>query len=122
MKNKNQDFIINDSDKNLGAAAAEKKDVITECTRQLYDISTYFQLSLEEAELLIAKIKMELLEVVNKYTLEKECKPNEAHFLLSKTKVFTIPHFYIIIYEFEKLPQTLRTLGRRLIISLKFRK
>ena len=35
MKNKSQDFIINDSEKNLGAAAAEKKDVITECTRQL---------------------------------------------------------------------------------------
>ena len=39
---------------------------------------------------------MELLEVVNKYTLEKECKTNEAQFLFSKTKLCTIPHFYII--------------------------
>ena len=53
---KNQDFIINDSDKNLGAAAAENKDIITECKRQLYDISTYIKLSLEEVEILIAKI------------------------------------------------------------------
>ena len=96
MKNKNQDFIIIDSDKNLGAAAAEKKDVITECTRKLCDINTYIKLLLEEAELLIEKNRMELLEVVNKYTFEKECKPNLAQFFLSKTKLFTIPHFHII--------------------------
>ena len=40
MKNKKKVFIMNESDKNLGAAAAKKKDVITECTRQLYDINT----------------------------------------------------------------------------------
>ena len=42
---KNDEFIINDSDKNLGAAAAEKEDVIKECKRQLYDIHTYINLS-----------------------------------------------------------------------------
>ena len=57
MKNKNQHFIINNPVKNLGAAAAEKEDVITECTRQLYDISTYSKLSLKEAEILIAKFE-----------------------------------------------------------------
>ena len=55
-KRKNQEFIINDSDKNLGAAAAEKQDVIKECSRQLCDVQTYFKLSLEEVEMLIAKI------------------------------------------------------------------
>ena len=92
MKNKNQDFVTNDSAKNLRAPAAGKKDVITECTRQLYDISTHLKLSLDEAEILVAKIRMELLEVVDKHTLEKDCIANEAQFLLSKTKLFTIPH------------------------------
>ena len=50
MEMKNQKFIINDSNKNLGAAAAEKEDVIKECKRQLYDINTYLRLSWEEVE------------------------------------------------------------------------
>ena len=62
MKKQNQKFIMNGSDKNLGAAAAEKKDVITECTRQLYGINPYVRMSWEEAEL----IQMDLLEMVNK--------------------------------------------------------
>ena len=48
MKNKSQ--IINDSDKN-----------------QLSDMNTFFKLSLEEMEILIAKIKSELSEVVNRH-------------------------------------------------------
>ena len=36
------------------------------------------------------------MEVVNKYTLTKECNSNEAQFLLSKTKLFANPHFYIV--------------------------
>ena len=32
--------IINDTDKNMGAAAADKTDVISECERQLEDIQT----------------------------------------------------------------------------------
>ena len=42
LKNPQQNFVINDSDKNLGAAVAEKEDIIKECCRQLYDINTYF--------------------------------------------------------------------------------
>ena len=45
---KNQEYVRNDSDKNLGAAAAEKEDVIKECSQQLYDIQTYLKLSMEE--------------------------------------------------------------------------
>ena len=59
MQNKNQNFIINKSDKNLGAAAAEKKDVITV---QLYDIYTCIKLSMEEAEMVIAKIEWNFLK------------------------------------------------------------
>ena len=71
LKNKTQ--VINDSDKNLGAVMANKTDVITECKRQLYDINTYIKLSLEEMEMLIAKIKSELLEVVGRYKSNNLC-------------------------------------------------
>ena len=40
LEKKNDKYILNDSNKNLGAAAAEKNDVIKECKRQLCDIST----------------------------------------------------------------------------------
>ena len=44
---------------------ADKEDVVIECKRQLYNISTYIKLSPEEMDILIAKIKSELSEVVN---------------------------------------------------------
>jgi len=96
LKNPQQKFVFNDSDKNLGATVAEKEDVIKECCRQLYDINTYIKLSATEAEMLLAKIKFELMDVVNKYVAKKECSSKEAAFLLSKARIFTIPHFYII--------------------------
>jgi hypothetical protein len=61
---KNKTEVINDSDKNLGAVMVDKTDVVTECKRQLYDINTYIRLSLVEMEMLVAKIKSELSEVV----------------------------------------------------------
>ena len=67
MVNKNEIHVIKYTDKNLGAAVADKEDVIIKCKRQLYDINSYLKLSLEEMEMLIAKIKMESQEVVNKY-------------------------------------------------------
>ena len=36
--NKNEVHVINDTDKNLGAAIADKEDVINECKRQLFDV------------------------------------------------------------------------------------
>ena len=71
MKNESQ--ILNDSDKKLGTVMADKEDVIIECKRQLYDIETYIKLSLEEMEILIAKIKSELSEVVNRFSLNNFC-------------------------------------------------
>ena len=66
IEKKNQEFIINDSGKNLGATVVvKKKDVIKECVRQLYDINTYIKLLGEKAEMLIAEIRMKFLEVVN---------------------------------------------------------
>ena len=96
MELKNKSHIINDSDKNLGAVMADKEDVIEECKRQLYDIKTCIKLSLEEMEMLIAKIKSELSEVVNKNTINNFCSKKEKDFLLSNMVNFTTPHFYII--------------------------
>ena len=62
-----------DTDKNLGAAIADKEDAIVECKRQLYDINTSLQLPMEEMEMLITKIQMELREVVHKYKNQKSC-------------------------------------------------
>ena len=46
--NKNEIHIINDTDKNLGAAIVEKEEVINECKRQLFVINTYIKISLKK--------------------------------------------------------------------------
>ena len=56
-RNKNVNVIINDTDKNVDPACADKDDVINECTRQLYEKRVYSQLTQEEAEQLIRVIK-----------------------------------------------------------------
>ena len=71
-------------------------DVIKECKKQLYDMNTYLRLSWEEAEVLISKIQIELLTVVNKYTLKKECSSKEAQLKTSISRMFTTSHFYIL--------------------------
>ena len=53
-------------------------------------------MSLEEIEILIAKIKSELSEIVGKYKSHNLCSTKERDFLLSKISNFTVPHFYII--------------------------
>ena len=64
--------------------------------KQLYGIPTYIKLLLEEMEILIAKIKAELLEVVNRNLLDNFCLKKEKEFVLSKFTKFMIPHFYVI--------------------------
>ena len=82
--NKNVVHVVNDINKNLGAAVADKKDVIVECKRKLYDIKTYLKLSMEEMEMLIAKIQMELQKVTNKYKKLKICNNKEESCIVSK--------------------------------------
>ena len=41
----------------MGAADADKKDVIKECERQLGDIKTYFKISEEELKQFIREIQ-----------------------------------------------------------------
>ena len=59
--NKNIDFIINDTDKNIGPACTDKEDVIKESRRQLYEKKVYNQHTQEEAEQLILVIKNDFL-------------------------------------------------------------
>ena len=75
---------------------ADKTDMVKECQRELFDIKTYIKMSLEEMEILIAKIKLELSEIVGKYKSNNLCSTKERDFLLSKITNFTVPHFYII--------------------------
>ena len=42
---------------NAFVGLTNKNDIIIECKRQIYDINTYIKLSIEEIEILIAKIK-----------------------------------------------------------------
>ena len=74
MVTKNEIHVVNNTDKNLGAAISDKEDVVNECKRQLYDIATYFKLSLEQMGMLIAKIQTDLEEVVNKHKIRKKLR------------------------------------------------
>jgi len=96
QRNKNIDLVINDTDKNVGPACADKDDVIKESRRQLYEKKVYNQLTQEEAEQLILVIKKRLSNIVNKHTLKGVCSKKESAFLLSNLNKFKIPHFYII--------------------------
>ena len=50
---------IDDTDKNLGAAAADKIDVVKESHRQLYDKTTYRKLSVEAKNKFITDINIQ---------------------------------------------------------------
>ena len=43
IRAKNKSIVINDTDKNMGAADADKTDVISECKRQFGDMKTYLK-------------------------------------------------------------------------------
>ena len=51
----NRIHVINDTDKNIGPANADKSDVIKGCNRQLYDVDTYSKLSIAEMESFLCK-------------------------------------------------------------------
>ena len=74
---KNYVHVINDTDKNLGPANADKSDVINECKRQLYDVTTYSKLSLEEVKLFIQKCITALRNTVNCHFYLGNCSQKE---------------------------------------------
>ena len=65
QQNKNVSVVINDTDKNVGPACADKEDVIKESRRQLHEKRVYNQLTQEEADQLIRVIKKRLSIIVN---------------------------------------------------------
>ena len=93
---KNRIHVINDTDKNLGPANADKSDVINECKRQLYDVDTYVKLSLEEMEKFLQDSIAALRRTVNHHFYLGNCSQKEKEFLLSNVFNYAIPHFYII--------------------------
>ena len=52
-----------------------------ECKRQLFDIKTYLKLSVEEAEMLMAKIQNDSKECVNRFSTFGMCDKKESEFL-----------------------------------------
>ena len=96
IRAKNTKIIINDTDKNIWAADADKEDVISECVRQLSDIKTYLKLTEEEIKSIITEIQNKLKRTVESHLYKGNCTRKEADFLLSKMYVFDVPHFYII--------------------------
>ena len=96
IRAKNTKIIINDTDKNMGAADADKIDVISECVRQLSDMKTYLKLTEEEFKNIITDIQNKLKRKVDSHLYKGNCTKKEANFLLSKLHVFDTPHFYII--------------------------
>ena len=96
IKTKNEKIVINDTDKNMGAADADKSDVIFECIRQLGDVKTYSKRSETEIKNIISEIQTKLRNIVTCHLYKGNCTKTEADFLLSKMYIYDIPHFYII--------------------------
>ena len=81
----------------MGAADADKEDVITECVRQLSDKKTYLKLTEEELKNIRTDIQNKLKRTVESHLYKGNCTKKEADFfLLSKIYIFDIPYFYII--------------------------
>ena len=93
---KNKIHVINDTDKNLGPANADKSDVINECKRQLFDVATYLKLSKLEMETVLSKSIAKLRMVVEQHFYLENCFQKEKEFLLSNVFNDVVPHFYII--------------------------
>ena len=51
----------------MGAADADKKDVVFECTRQLSDIETYLKLTQEELKSVISNIQNKFKRTVDSH-------------------------------------------------------
>jgi len=93
---KNKIHVVNDTDKNLGPANADKSDVIMECKRQLFDVTTYSKLSKAEVDTFLRKSIEKLRMVVEHHFYLGNCSQKQKEFLLSNVCNYVIPHFYII--------------------------
>ena len=89
---KNHVHVINDTDKNLGPANADKSDVTNECKRQLYDVMTYSKLSFEEMESFVRECIAALRKTVNYHFYLGSCSQKEKEFILSNVRHTTLLH------------------------------
>jgi predicted nucleotidyltransferase len=96
-------WVINDTDKNVGPSISDKNEVVLECKKQLYNTTVYKKLCPQEVDTLISEIKNKLSMVVQKHLYKGSCSKKEAEFLKSKFSNFKIPHFYII-WKMHKNP------------------
>ena len=91
IKTKNNKIIINDMDKNMGAADADKSDVTFECIslRQLSDVKTYYKLTETEIKNVFSEIKNKLRNLVSCHMYKGNCTKN-------RSGLFTVKNVYII--------------------------
>ena len=80
IRTKNKSIVINDTDKNMGAADADKSDVISECERQLGDIKTYLKISEEELKQFITEIQNKLKRIVESHVYKGNCTKRRLNF------------------------------------------
>ena len=60
MCGKNKSKVINNTDKNMGAADTDKTYIILECVTQLGDVKTYLKISEEEVKQFITEIQKQI--------------------------------------------------------------
>ena len=82
--------------KNMGAADADKSDVIFECIRQHSEVKTYCKLTDTKIKTIISEIQMKLRNLITCHLYKGNFTKKDADFLLSKMYVYAIPHIYII--------------------------
>ena len=104
--NKNINVIINDTDKILGLACADKDDVINGSKRQLYVKRVYNQLTQEKAEQLIRVIKK----------VPSNCRQTHSGWV----QLDTFSRFNIVWTLFERIMCQVRFYFNEAVVSLKF--
>ena len=67
----------------MGTADADKKDVITECERQLSDNQTYLEITQEELSNLILEIQNKLKNITNSHLYKGKCSKKEHELIKS---------------------------------------
>ena len=94
IKTKNDKIIIYDTDKNMGAADADKSDVIFECIRQQSDVKTYYKLTENEIKNIISEIQTKLRNLITCHLYKGNSTKQDADFCCLKCLYMTY-HIFI---------------------------
>ena len=97
--NRNKSVVINDTDKNMGTADADKKDVVDECVQQLSDVKTYQKVSEEELKNIIPEIHSLYGNDIIIYTAKRNISKGEqllvdygVNYFFNKEGMYSIKH------------------------------